>query len=282
MAKNIGSSIEWYGRDSVIRGYDLHTQNRDGVYYSVWQGGVIKFVYDGGEYDEGKTLLDENLQAWEQNGNTANYHLRFHPSLDKNGEITNNTPFNASGNFKLRESSYMSGFLPNPTPAKDDRIDKLIDIITTQNDRLNSIEQMLQDPPQTDDELQNEVEPNDVEISEVDRILSGITKVESVINQSPLLGGFYNDLRLGYRLMLKKMTGENLNDYAPPQINGMTQNTQTQNSGSQDFKGIFSDLVKNFPELPDLLVKLHGVLTTDRDTFELAKKKLIEGINKFN
>lgn len=260
--KGTGNSVEWFGVDQVLSGYDLHCRNRDNkVYYSIWQAGLPKFVYDGGEQAEGRELLEENLQAWKVNGNTAMYTLRFHPCLDKNEQITNNSPVNGSGNFKINDSSFVSGVSKN-----DSKLDILIEMFKKQEERLTALEE---------GEFEEEIEEVQQEPTETENIIGSIKRIEESIITSPLLSGLYTDARLLFRGLAKKWGV----DMSTPKTEQAMNGTNTQQPKT-DMATVMKELVQAFPELPNLLIRLHQILHEDRDTFDLAKKKLIDGINK--
>ena len=270
----IGSAVEWYGSAQVLAGYDLHAQNRDAVYYSVWQGPVIKFVYTDGDEQTGRDLLAQNLQAWEQNGSSALYTLRFHPVLDKHGDLTNATPYNASGNFKMREAGggWVSGVRePGPAPVQNDALEKIAQILAQQNERLTALENSEEDPEEDPEEEEEDPDA-------VTKIIAGIGNVEAAINESPMLGGLYQDLRGLLHVFMRKMGAV---PQSAPAINGMEQQQQQQQK-TVDIQTVMRELVAGFPELPGMLIKLHEIQQTDPVTFEFARKKLIAGIENLS
>jgi len=292
MSKHIGSAIEAFGSQQVLGNFDLYCTNRDSVYYSVWQSGVPKFTYTGGDLIEGRELLERNLNAWAANGNTATYQIRYHPALDKNNDITNNSPFGSSCNFKMKDPSIMPyqgqqvGNAPGPTivvpEPSSEKLDMLIDLVRQQNERLTAMEE---DVYGDDDEDPEDMEDDEPEPDAFDTAISGISKMETAVQQSPMLSQVYNDLRLLLRVGARKL-GIDPNEFSnnnrnePQTMAGTTQ--QAPPPGSIDFGVVFKELIKegNFPELPAMLVKLHQVMKEDRDTFDLARKKLIDGVNK--
>lgn len=266
-----GSSIEWRSRNEVLDGYDLHCQKRDKVYYSVWQGSTPKFVYDDGDHTEGRDLLDQNLAAWEQSGTSAGYSLRFHPALDKNGNITNSTPYNGSGNFILNERTGVMGRVSGP--ASDPRLDKILELLVNQEERLKDLEQ---------EELAGEIQEADPD--EVDNIIGKVHRIETAINQSPLLGDLYKDLRFGLRMLSRKL-GIEVPEVTHNQVNGNTMNNTTQQQqGTQ--QQLTPEIIRelcapgNFPELPGMLLGLYNMMLTNREDFEYIKRKLISGLNQ--
>lgn len=70
-------------------------------YYSIWKGArQLVFSWNNDDLQEGQQTLLENLQAFEQSGVSDVFTLKLHSSLDKNDEITNNSPVYASLNFR--------------------------------------------------------------------------------------------------------------------------------------------------------------------------------------
>ena len=274
MSKNIGSAIEAFGKYQVLANYDLYANGRENVYYSIWQGGVPKFSYVDGEVIQGRELLEQNLSVWEANGNNATYQIRYHSALDKNGDITNASNFGCSCNFKMRDPAIVMPMPPVPVTgtAPDPRLDKVIEMLENQNRRLTDLEEA-----EEEEEVEEEEEPDDM-----GRAMGYLNAIEEKINTSPVYSGLFNDLRLFTRVMLRKVAGDDLK--FSETMSGTNQNGQQATPppppGQVDMRVVMSELVQAFPELPGLLVKLHRCLHDDRDTFDLAKKKLIDGVSK--
>ena len=277
MKAGTGSAVDWWGADQVLSGYDFHAQNRENMYFSLWQGNVPKFVYEGGDIGEGRELLETSITPLQVNGSTAMYTIRFHPQ-PKDGNINSNSPVNGSANFKMCEPSFTAGIAgtrPAAPQQQSEHLKIIVDLLQKQDDRLTALEQ-AQDI--------EEIEEVDEVEDEVGRIISGINRIEETVQKSPMLGDLYTDLRLGLRLLGKKL-GIEIPQQTHHQANTVTGNTMDNNTQTEarvDMKQIMSELVKGFPELPHLLVTLHNIMVTDPDTFDLAKKKLIDGVNKLS
>jgi hypothetical protein len=287
MAKGIGSSVEWYEVDQILSGYDLHSKMRDEMYYSVWCGAVPKFVYDGGDVAEGRDLLAQNLSAWAANGNTSTYTLRFHPSLDKNGDITNASLVNGSGNFRLNEPDYVRNVravaqvtaAPPINAETDKKLDLLIQLVAQQNERLNALEEEPEFIVEDDEEEEEE------EDKELTRMVSGVQKIETVINESPLLSEMVSMLRIGVKSFARKYgVIEEPNYPKYNTVSGMNETTAqqqetTETRGNKSFGELFKELVAQFPELPNMVAKMHYLMENEPNDFLYIKKKLIEGLN---
>jgi len=270
--KNFGSAIEWYGPEQVLSGYDLHCKNREQVYYSVWQGNAIKFPYKGGDEGEGKDLLSQNLDAWKQAGTSAQYTLAFHPALDKDGNLTAATPIDGSGNFRVNETgSYQPRGMAAVTQT-DPRLDKILELMQQQNDRLQALEEGADTFDMEEVEEEEEEEPD-----EVGRVIGRIGEIDKAIENSPRLAGLYDDIRYGFRFLMKK-AGVQI-----PEINhgiNGTQKMADQEPGQQkDGPTVMRELVIAWPELPALLTKMHQILQRDPDEFRYVTKKVNEKIN---
>lgn len=288
MAGNRSTSVEWHSLADVMQGYDLHTAGRDEVYYSVMHEKVPKFTYTGGDVVQGRELLEQSLQPVIANGVTATYTLRFHPALDKDGAITNATPYDASANFRLNDyATGMSGTRQVQPADNSPILQRMVEILERQEKRLTELEQTLQ--PSDDGLIDDIEEVEEEEEPEEFAWMAGVQKFEQVVQQSPLLSDAMAYMRLGIRAFAKKMGIDdpiiNQGNYQQPAtaMAGTTQHTMdetTQQAPPVDMRIVMRDLVAGFPELPNLLAQLHHVQQTDPDLFTVAKKKLINGVNQ--
>lgn len=276
MSNNIGNGIEWYTAEQVLAGYDTHTKNRENVYYSIWQSKALRYGYNDGDPNEGKDLLRENLTPLINNGNTSTYTIKFHPSPDASGYITDKTPVMGSFNFKVSEPSILKANQPVNigninTAAIDEKFNKILEVMLQMNERVTKLEQ----EPEQDDEEQDD-EEQEPEPDEYERVINGVKGIENLITESPLLNDIYTHLRLGVRVLAKKFgVQDDQNQYQ--KNNAMAGTT----NGNKSFGEIFEELLKQFPELPNLIGKLHHTMVTDPDLFKVVKKKLIDGVNQF-
>ena len=276
-----GHGVEWYTAEQVLNGFDNHTKDKDNVYYSIWQGKSLRFGYNEGSINTGRDILEENLQPLVYNGNTSTYTIKFHPMPDASGYITDKTPIMGSFNFKVSDpySVRMAGVqqptaAPMPAPRNDDKIDKILELLIAQDQRIKALEE------EPDFEFDEEPEPD-----QKTQILGQVQQVEQIINESPLLNDVYTHLRLGLRVLAKRFGVEpETSNYTPGSYNiaGMEQQQQQhQQQPEQEltFTEMFGLLVKQFPELPNMLGKLYNLSIEDNDMFRVVKKKLIDGVN---
>ena len=279
-----GHGIEWYSVEQVLSGFDGHAKARDTVYYSIWQGKSLRFGFNDGDINEGRDILAENLQPLQINGNTATYTIKFHPGPDASGYITDKTPVMGSFNFKVTEPFYKiagPGNMPPPAPAaqpaQDDKLNKILDLLMAQDQRIKELEEAEPDIIYQDEEEEEEPDTYSKAIGQVQN-------VERLINESPLLNDLYTHLRLGVKVLAKRFGVEPENEYKNNyNIAGMSQQptpgTEQAPGQQKTFTQIFGELVEQFPELPNMLGKLHHVMCTDPDMFRVVKKKLIDGVN---
>ena len=265
---NVGHGVEWYTADQVMSGYDSHVKNRDTCYYSIWQGKALRYGYNDGDVEEGKDVLRENLLPLVNNGNSATYTIKFHPAPDASGYITDKTPVMGSFNFKVSEPTAFRQAPPTISGVNnEDKFAKILEILMQQNQRLEALEE-----EEDEDEEEEDEEP---EPDEYAKTLGQVKQVENLIMESPLLNDMYTHLRLGLRVLAKKFGVE-------PETNYQNTNYMSgvnSNEKQKDFSQIFSELLQQFPELPNLIGKLHNVMVTDNDMFRVVKKKLIDGVN---
>jgi len=272
--KGTGTAVDWWGMEQVLNGYDLHCQVREAVAYSVWQGGVPKFTFNDGDIGEGREWLEQHIKTLEMNGSTAMYTIRFHPHKPDQ-ELTNKAEITGSANFKMHEPSYTAVTGRAQAPAPDARLDKILEVLINQEERLKAIENA---------ELEEEIEEvEEEEPDQIGKVLNGIRQIEDTIKGSEVLSELYSDLRIGLRILAKKAGIElpQMNN-RPRQEQAVNGNTMEGTTQQVDMRVVMSELVKQFPELPEMLVKLHRIMKEDPDMFDLAKKKLIKGVNQMS
>lgn len=272
-----GNSIECWGADQVLQQYDLHTAQREAVYFSVWQGNIVKFVFDEGNGANGLALLQTNLQAWEQNGNSATYSIRFHPELIKD-TVTNTTPYNGSLNFKL--SAPAGARVSGTSGMADPRIDAVIEAMRVQQEQFQALITSMSEPEEVDEDE----EMDEVEQDEVGNVIGAVQRIEQAITNSPVFGSFFEDLKYGFRHWLKKQ-GVDLPPMRAPitqTMSGTTNNNNmadTQQGEKVNMTEVMQNLVTAWPELPGVLVKLHSIWLKDKEEFRFITKKLNEKVN---
>lgn len=278
MSNPTGNSVEWYTADQVLNGYDMHARGREAVYYSIWQSKSLRFGYNNGDVNEGRDILADNLQPLINNQVGSTYTIKFHPEPDSSGYITDRTPVMGSFNFKISEpySQRVGQVQPiaQAPASKDDKLDKIINLLITQEQRIKALEE-------EETEIVYEDEEEESEEDQYTKAIGAVQNVERLINESPLLNDVYTHLRLGLRVLAKRfgVEPEQTNYSGSYNISGMS-NTQQQTEGNaMTFTEMFGQLVQQFPELPNMLGKLHHVMVTDADMFKVVKKKLIDGVN---
>jgi len=278
MAGKFGSSIEWYGLEQLLSGYDLFTQNMNEVYYSIWQAAALKYSYTNGNVDTGREMLQQQLAPVQANGGTAIYTICFHPALDKDGNITNKTEIIGSCNFRMNDAAnYFAGNnKPQPVaaPAMHPQMSQIMDAlkaVTEQQSAIIQRQQMLEDL------MHEEPEEDEEEEEEENDMLGKVRAVETTIQQSPLLNDIYQHGRLALRILAKKMGL----DPSPlqPQHNTMA-GTESATEQAADMRTVMTELVQTWPELPGILQKLHHIMHTDRDTFDFVIKKVNNQISQ--
>ncbi len=94
-------SVQCVGSDAVSNWF---TANSDHPYYSVWNGKTLMFSYNGTDDEVGLNRLIENIEAQKENNVSDVMQLRIHPDVDKNGYISDKTPYVASCFFRSTEA----------------------------------------------------------------------------------------------------------------------------------------------------------------------------------
>jgi hypothetical protein len=85
-----GQRAFYSGRENIMSAFE--TVRNGNPYYSVWYGRDIIFQFPESDMQKGATLLDQLLQAAENQDNTDILTIKFHPKPDKNSFITDKTP----------------------------------------------------------------------------------------------------------------------------------------------------------------------------------------------
>lgn len=98
----MAGSIDRRGVTEVIEGFEMFNETSNSPKYSVWQGkNCLKFCYAGENVDEARELLENNLKYVEAARSEAIFTIRLHSSADKDGMISDKTPYYGSFNFKV-------------------------------------------------------------------------------------------------------------------------------------------------------------------------------------
>jgi hypothetical protein len=142
------------GPDAVITWYEGVKQ---GPYYSIWNKREKMFVYRETDEEKGLQILRDTLEAAEQNGITDILNIRVHPVVEKDGYITDKTPYDYNMPFTV-VSEYPGHAVANQMPfnaanqlyretlsSKNDKIIEKLDLLLTKQSsfeaRLNALEE---------------------------------------------------------------------------------------------------------------------------------------------
>ena len=157
-------SVNCIGSDAVSNWF---TANSDYPYYSVWNGKTLMFSYNGTDDEAGLARLIENIEAAKENNVSDVMHLRIHPDVDKNGHISDKTPYVASTFFRavdLQQPQYS-------TMQRVAGVDyytnaQIMEKLNAVESRLNGVLAAEENEEEEEDQKQNE--------SPVTQMLSGI------------------------------------------------------------------------------------------------------------
>ena len=141
-----GFNIDRRGIESIMQGFELFSKGAKN--FSVWQNKNLKFQSE----IEDSELFQNNIEALKQAGSDSLFMVRFHKAADKDGYVTDKTPYISSFNFKVTDETKQMGTIGGNEAAYGNPIlGKLEQILQNQNaieSRLNALEQ----EPDEDDE----------------------------------------------------------------------------------------------------------------------------------
>jgi hypothetical protein len=86
--------VMYTGSDAILTAFDMMSE--DTPYYSVWIGKMIMASNNTDDAEKGRKKVEQMIIACEQSQNTDMITIKFHPSPDKAGFITDKTPVCAS------------------------------------------------------------------------------------------------------------------------------------------------------------------------------------------
>jgi hypothetical protein len=164
MATGTAKVMDWYDRNSTS------------PYYSVYE--IISptkkdllFSCNEDSEDNARSILEENIAAFEANGVNTLYALVLHPKQDKSGYITVNTPAHAMLKFKPAEDQQIIG------AVQQDRQPGTY-AYTALMEKLNAIESRMNAQDALGD--MEEEEPQQPTIWE--QLLANPEKIETLVN----------------------------------------------------------------------------------------------------
>lgn len=148
--KGFGSSIERWGVDDTLNGFDLAVNN-GAMYYTVWQGGTLKYSHDEGDdiAGDGKEVFKNMIDAAALGGSTAQYTICFYKKPGKNDTIDSNTPYDSSFNFKLQDKTTMVPYT-NMAGIGNAGNNAMMEAIAGINRRLDAFEAADLEQPEED------------------------------------------------------------------------------------------------------------------------------------
>lgn len=136
-----GFNIDRRGIDSIMQGFELFSKGAKN--FSVWQGKNLKFQSE----IEDSELFHNNIEALRQAGSDSLFMIRFHKAADKDGFVTDKTPYISSFNFKVTDETKQMGTIGNsdfPIANASPILGKLEQILQNQSaieSRLNALEE---------------------------------------------------------------------------------------------------------------------------------------------
>lgn len=242
----MASSVDRKGIDSVIEGYNTFAEYSP--IYSVWQGRNLKFQFNDEDIQRGQDLLLNNLEAIRQTGSDAVFTIRFHTTKDKDGFISDKTPYVGSFNFKVSEPTNQLGNLAGADYTSNSPILSKLDKILDQQNELQSRIAALEE--------QEEDEEDEPKNNSVMGLISGI--METPIGKQ----------------LIENAIGALFKNIAPQQPAPKQVGLAGIPSEEEKIQDAIERLKTIDPEIADDLQKLAHIAETQKGTFEFLVKNL--------
>jgi len=124
---------------------DWFDRNSTSPYYSVWVRKQLLFSWNDDDSEAGRSKLEDDLNAIEQNSVSDVLIIKLHPKKEKGGFITDKSPIYASLNFRPSElDRTMYGMQPINGMGYNSKMESVLErVLETQNailSKLNSEE----------------------------------------------------------------------------------------------------------------------------------------------
>jgi hypothetical protein len=162
------------GTEKVMDWYD---RNSTSPYYSVYE--IISptkkdllFSCNDESADNARSILEENIRAFEQNGVNTLYALVLHPKQDKSGYITANTPAHAMLKFKPAEEQQILGAIQQDRQPGGYAYNAIMEKLNAMESRLNAKDAL--------GDMEEEEQPAQPAIWE--QLLANPEKIEMLVN----------------------------------------------------------------------------------------------------
>lgn len=138
-----GFNIDRRGKESIMQGFELFSKGASN--FSVWQGKNLKFQ----SCIDDEELFENNIEALRQAGSDSLFMVRFHKHPDKDGFVTDKTPYISSFNFKVTDKTETLGAIGNESVAYGNpvlgKLEQIIQNQTAIESRLTALEEAPED-----------------------------------------------------------------------------------------------------------------------------------------
>jgi len=131
------ANLDRRGIDSILEGFNTFAEYSP--IFSVWQGKNLKFQSTDEDLQRGQDLLLSNLEALRQANSDAIFTIRFHKQTDKDGFVTDKTPYVGSFNFKVAEAQQLGSLAGADNTSYNPVLNKLDQILQQQNELQSRI-----------------------------------------------------------------------------------------------------------------------------------------------
>ncbi len=106
--RDMASEVECYGKEAIMRCFDLHNKSNYAVFAGNGGKWQIKFQCINEPMQEARSILEQNITAIDPL-NDATYQVRFYPESYEKDEVTTGTEFSSSFNFKVKPKTSYPG-----------------------------------------------------------------------------------------------------------------------------------------------------------------------------
>jgi hypothetical protein len=198
---------------------DWFDRNSTSPYYSVWVRKQLLFSWNDDDSEAGRSKLEDDLNAIEQNSVSDVLIIKLHPKKEKGGFITDKSPIYASLNFRPSElDRTMYGMQPINGMGYNSKMESVLErVLETQNAILSKL---------NSEELEDEEEEEKSSLGNIlnsphiqSLLIAGVSKLLGLNGTEPIAPGIagINDsneaeesIQILNNLMMKGVTIEHL------------------------------------------------------------------------
>ena len=256
--------IDREGLQQVMEGYAVFKEKA--AYYSLWQSATLKFWNPNDE--EGEDILNQNLKILAAGGTAALFVLKFHPEFEgKQNTITTKTPICGSFNFRLNNPGAMQPMngVQQANPTSDPYFKLYWDSKLEMMQMMHDMKvQELQDQLLAT-ELDDEVD------EEEDQLSRTLGTIGDIGEKHPWMQDILRDVvQVAKSFINQHIKRPEVNNTTAQHLAGMANETDPNKQVQEALQLLYT----HDPNIAEHLVLLAKLAATDKDTYDLAIKKL--------